>query len=245
MGSIYSISNTITSAVYIGSTVRAAKVRWGQHRKELRAGIHHSRFLQRAWNKYGEDAFVFEIIEEVADNDSLLSREQQHLDSRRTEFARSKTYNVCWIAGSCAGFIPSAATRAKWSRARRGKKRSAESRAAQVAAWDKKHQHQLVSPNGVLFKFGNTREFARKHNLCPASIGLVLRRKLRYFKGWSRPDGHRFAFIDPNGVIHDGIVILSEFCAQHGLNMKCMSGVFSGAKLSYKGWKKWGNCSVT
>lgn len=40
---------------------------------------HHSRYLQRAWNKYGPSSFLFELIE-VIDIPSLLITEQMYLD---------------------------------------------------------------------------------------------------------------------------------------------------------------------
>jgi group I intron endonuclease len=36
--------------------------RWYQHKWELRNNVHDNTHLQRSWNKYGEDAFSFEMI---------------------------------------------------------------------------------------------------------------------------------------------------------------------------------------
>ena len=58
-GAIYAIVFLATGAMYIGSA-RCLKRRWRTHRRELRAGIHSNSKLQRAWLKYGADAFAFE-----------------------------------------------------------------------------------------------------------------------------------------------------------------------------------------
>lgn len=58
--------------------------RWYEHRDELVKGVHHSPRLQNAWNKYGEESFVF-VVEEQCLNDvtpqQLLDREQWYLDT--------------------------------------------------------------------------------------------------------------------------------------------------------------------
>jgi group I intron endonuclease len=61
---IYKIINTFNGKFYVGSTTNQ-KVRFRQHRKLLRGNRHHCKHLQAAWNKYGEDKFIFVVIEEV------------------------------------------------------------------------------------------------------------------------------------------------------------------------------------
>lgn len=57
-GGIYEIVNTVNGKRYIGSAVDLAR-RWKGHRRDLVCGDHHSVVLQRAWNKYGGQAFLF------------------------------------------------------------------------------------------------------------------------------------------------------------------------------------------
>jgi group I intron endonuclease len=75
---IYKIKNIIDNKVYIGSS-KNIKERWYRHKKDLRKNKHHSVKLQRAWNKYGEENFKFEIIIRC-DNAELLSKEQFYID---------------------------------------------------------------------------------------------------------------------------------------------------------------------
>ena len=62
MTGIYKIKNRITHKVYIGESVDI-KRRWNQHKNDLRHGKHHSERLQRDWDKYGERAFKFKVVE--------------------------------------------------------------------------------------------------------------------------------------------------------------------------------------
>lgn len=66
IGYLYIILNTISNKFYLGSTENL-KVRKAKHFRDLKNGKHHSVILQRAWNKYGESAFEFIIIETTTD----------------------------------------------------------------------------------------------------------------------------------------------------------------------------------
>ena len=58
---IYIIKNLANGKVYVGSSANIS-ARWCKHRTALEAGTHHSVKLQRAWAKYGRDAFSFEVV---------------------------------------------------------------------------------------------------------------------------------------------------------------------------------------
>jgi group I intron endonuclease len=80
----------------------------------LRKNSHHSIILQNAWNKYGEDAFMFEVLERC-DPARCIIKEQSYLD------ARDPYYNVCKTAGSSLGRKHSNVTKAKLSKVQTGK----------------------------------------------------------------------------------------------------------------------------
>ena len=107
---VYWIANKETGKVYIGS---AAKVmaRWRNHRQMLRAGDHHSIHLQRAWDKHGESAFLFEILAECRPVD-LTSVEQEWMDF----YGREWLYNMRPDAASMLGYRHSEETRMKMRR---------------------------------------------------------------------------------------------------------------------------------
>lgn len=70
MAHIYRIFNVITEQFYIGSALKVKRRRW-EHWDSLKKNKHHCVGLQTAWNQYGEDAFEFEIIEEIPDDEAL------------------------------------------------------------------------------------------------------------------------------------------------------------------------------
>ena len=91
---IYKIRNIVNDHYYIGSTVDSRKRFWA-HRKDLRTGNHVCAHLQRAWNKYGEDCFKFEIVEQLNSKEALFPAEQRWLDEH---FGKDYCYNVAAYA---------------------------------------------------------------------------------------------------------------------------------------------------
>jgi group I intron endonuclease len=107
---IYAITCLPTGKRYIGSAINIRK-RWNQHRLALRKGKHHSRYLQRAWSKYGEGQFKFSVLEYVEatqDMDPedakhyLLALEQIHIDAFDV-VSEDYGFNLTPIAGSVLG----------------------------------------------------------------------------------------------------------------------------------------------
>lgn len=64
---IYSITNIINNKKYIGYSIDIAR-RWQTHKRDLKNNKHENEHLQNAYNLYGEDSFVYEIIEECKEN---------------------------------------------------------------------------------------------------------------------------------------------------------------------------------
>lgn len=73
MCGVYRIYNTFTNKNYIGSSVRI-KERWQAHLNNLRRNIHTNKELQRDFNLFGEDKFLWQVLE-LCDEDVLISRE--------------------------------------------------------------------------------------------------------------------------------------------------------------------------
>lgn len=96
---IYRIRCTATDKIYIGSSADIEK-RWKEHRVMLRQGRHHSRYLQSSWDKYGADAFLFEVVESL-DPEQLLDREQQWIDETQC-YDPALGYNVAPTTGGGA-----------------------------------------------------------------------------------------------------------------------------------------------
>lgn len=92
MQGIYQIRNIDNDKIYIGSSNNLER-RWKEHQKKLNNGNHHSYKLQEDWDGYGEEYFVFEILEEGEFD--LFGKEQEYLDKYKSyEFG----YNVLQFA---------------------------------------------------------------------------------------------------------------------------------------------------
>ena len=122
---IYAIRNTVNGKAYVGSATVFRK-RFSLHRRQLERGDHHAVPLQRAWIKYGRDAFIFEVLERVSDLSLLIEREQhwidRHIDARAA-------YNMAKVAGSRLGMKTSSATIEKMKAAAKGRIITDEARA--------------------------------------------------------------------------------------------------------------------
>ena len=86
---IYKIINLVNDKFYVGSTTNK-KVRFREHRKQLRGNRHHCKHLQAAWNKYGEEKFDFRVVEVVPDGVLLADAEDRWL---REHFGQPHCYN--------------------------------------------------------------------------------------------------------------------------------------------------------
>lgn len=116
---IYSITNLINDKKYIGSTINPCQ-RKENHFSRLRKNKHCNKILQRSWNKYGENNFLFEMVEKVDDKNDLIKLEQKYIDLLKP------VYNICKIAKSRLGVKASEETLAKMRKANLGKKLSEE-----------------------------------------------------------------------------------------------------------------------
>jgi group I intron endonuclease len=118
MAVIYQITNMANGHYYIGSAESFARREW-QHKYDLKRGVHKNPHLQAAWNKYGADAFVFEVIEEVPSGVNPLQIEDTWLVQC---VGRPDCYNINACAESPrSGMVLSAESREKVSVNRKGK----------------------------------------------------------------------------------------------------------------------------
>ena len=64
---IYIIACVANNKIYIGSSNDIYR-RWRENKYQLRRNKHTNNYLQNSWNKYGENLFIFEILDECKDN---------------------------------------------------------------------------------------------------------------------------------------------------------------------------------
>ncbi len=190
MQGIYEIVNLADgkASSYIGSSYDIGG-RWRVHRHCLRHGTHVNVHLQRAWDKYGEDAFVFSVLEEVGD-DMLLVMEQEYLDDY---FDRGRCYNIARDAAApMKGHNHSEETKQKMSEARRGdrspswgKHPSAETRNKMARAKAKPYPAFIHRDTGEVIPASmNLNAMCRERGLGQNHMWDVAHGKAISYKGW-------------------------------------------------------------
>jgi group I intron endonuclease len=93
---VYIIRCFSNDKFYVGSAVDLED-RFKRHKRMLMGNYHHNKHLQNAWNKYGEEVFAFEILEEVP---NFLEQEQYWIDKLE---ACLLGFNILPTAGSTLG----------------------------------------------------------------------------------------------------------------------------------------------
>lgn len=90
--------------IYIGSGM-SIKRRWNTHINKLRKNKHHSPQMQRHYNKYGEEDFMFMIIEEIefTSKKDLLDREQKWILYYKYKDTNKPYFNCAPLAYSKLG----------------------------------------------------------------------------------------------------------------------------------------------
>lgn len=222
---IYKWTCTPTEKIYIGSTINIYK-RYYDHLKTLRGNRHINPHFQSAWNKHGESAFEFQVIELILPL-FLLEREQYWLD--RTEaYKKHKGFNICPTAGSSLGQIRS------------------ESAGNNISAAKATPQNGYISPSGEHITIENLRSFCREHGLKISSMRALALGKQAKHCGWTHMNAAvraengsrkvRDGFIDPQGNIVPPFHNLGAFCQEHGLGRTSMLWLSQGKVAVHKGW---------
>lgn len=87
---IYVIRNILNNNIYIGSSIMLTK-RYKEHRLKLNTKKHNNKILQRAWNKYGEDNFIFEVIKTYK---NITDHELRTVEGTLIRLFQAE-YNIC------------------------------------------------------------------------------------------------------------------------------------------------------
>lgn len=90
---LYWIRNLLDGKRYVGSSIDVPR-RLRAHRSLLERGVHDNIHLQRAWNRDGVEAFVFECVRQVVKR-NLREREQKLLDR---VVGKARYYNINPVA---------------------------------------------------------------------------------------------------------------------------------------------------
>ncbi len=93
MGGVYAIINIKNDFIYIGSFTNQGFIkRINMHKSHLNNNKHHSWILQRDWNKFSKDNFIFQLLEFCSIN-KVRKLEQKYLDMNKIGI-KNKSYNI-------------------------------------------------------------------------------------------------------------------------------------------------------
>lgn len=260
---IYRITCIANEKIYIGSAVDF-RVRWINHLSELRNGIHHSISLQRAWDKYGEDTFIFEILEYILIPELLIPREQYYLDTFHPFGHRG--YNISRTAGSRLGLKATPQTKEKQRQKKLNKKLSPEhvenirkARLGQKASPESCARMSEAQRNRPPRKHkGHTPEACKKISETRLALGIKLTpehiEKTRAAnignqnaRGYKHTDEER-AKMKANNTRRVTLIVtdtngkeyivngVTEFAQEHGLHHSHLLEVAQGKARQHKGW---------
>lgn len=130
---VYQIIDMDSGRRYVGSATNV-RHRWGEHVRQLNAKIHCNRFMQRAWDKRGDDRLQFEILERCKKED-LLDVEQRFIDDTNPEM------NLVRVAGSMFGYRFTEEQKKRLSDAHKGKRSGMKGKRHTEAA---KHKNRIA-----------------------------------------------------------------------------------------------------
>ncbi len=210
---VYKITCTANKKIYVGSAINL-RHRQKEHFASLRRNEHENPKLQNAWNKYGPDAFIYEVLELVLPM-SLTAREQYWFNNLKP-FGR-KGFNIAHVAGSRLGVKHTPESNEKNRQAHLGREHTPEARATMgrkgrpspnlgnkyntatreqmsqsaVARWGK--TYILTSPDGTEYITHNLAGFCQDHpGLHRSSLANVARGNKTHHHGWKV----RYAVVD-------------------------------------------------
>jgi group I intron endonuclease len=189
---IYKIANKLNPNLYVGSAVDL-KNHWTTYKRELNQNIFHNDHLQKAWNKYGPDAFEYihleyttlkqlDMVWSEKHQCMLIQPEQNWIDKY---WDSGLLYNTCPIAGSRKGTknTCSEETKKKISEGTKNKPKSEEHK-KKIGDSNSKITWQITFPNGEIKIIKNLRKFCRDNNLNHGHMLFVSTGKRKHHKGF-------------------------------------------------------------
>lgn len=217
---IYKVTNQINQKSYVGKTELSFNTRKSNHLSDVKRGCEFA--FHRALRKYGEENFVWSIIEDNIEDKKLLDDKERHYIALYESFG-PKGYNMSEGGEGQTGWVPSAKTREKWSQQRKGKtpwnKGTAkpkkvlteEERAARKADADRRRSEKL---KGI-----------RTWNTGLKDVYSRTIYKVTYKDG-SEKIGTRIDLGIPRNIINS---MFRDNCGSRRYNIKCIERVTGGA----------------
>lgn len=122
-GFIYLIRNRVNGKSYVGQTVKTIKKRFLEHLWSAKKGSGYA--IHAAIRKHGDENFTIEMLA-ACDASQLNALEEYYIRTYGSSVNWGHGYNMTEGGGATSGWVPSEETRAKMSKAQKGRKQSAE-----------------------------------------------------------------------------------------------------------------------
>lgn len=154
---IYCIENIINRKKYIGQSADIFK-RWICHKSELNNNCHYNNYLQKSWNKYGENNFNFSILEKCL---------PEELDDKEIKWIKYYNtfngigYNLTEGGGGRQGYTLSEETKQAISKSNKGKTLTEEHK-RNIGIARRKSEKVARGENSLLHPNNRTEEFKKR-----------------------------------------------------------------------------------
>lgn len=252
---VYKIIFNSYDKIYIGSTCRWP-YRKTEHLTTLKSNKHFNQYLQRVFNKLGEECIKIEPIE-FCDKKNINEREQYWIDFYDSTNP-NKGFNLVKLVNSrgTLGYKYTKKQKEKISAAtklRMQKKEEREKISITLAKKIKKDKSSfggkfaaktflLISPDGKNVEIYNLCKFCRDNELDYKKMIAVSSGKRIEYLGWKKTNRKnknekQYEFISPlNELVK--ITNLKKFCEDNNLPLRTMYAIHQDIGISCKGWKK-------
>lgn len=160
--------------------------RWYTHLRSLIKNKHHSKYLQKVFNKYGSENFKFEIIE-ICEPEKCIEKEQYWIDFYKKSY---KLYNTNEKANSVLGYKHTKESKLKISKSHKGKKLTEEHIFNRTNAQKGRKKKKYISPGKYKkiiciednLEFKCVTDAANYYKVCISSISSILKGKYKKLK---------------------------------------------------------------
>jgi hypothetical protein len=167
-GGIYRIVNLKNGDSYIGSSNNLLR-RNKEHWRLCKSGSNHSILLQKAWNKYGEESFKFEILARCP-IEYLFKLEQWFVDNLNPK------YNICKQDVS----VPIGLKHCGYYDKNKYKEiANIRLKLIPTFGWPSRIILKLDDNNDVLKEYSSLKEYAVEHNCSIGNVGKALKKGTR------------------------------------------------------------------
>ena len=212
---IYGIFSKSTGKCYVGMTrdMEGFLGRWENHRAGLRHRKHDNSYLQRSYNKRGDEDFYFMVLE-------ILKKEDYLMPEREGFWINKLNSNYDKFGWNLDDYDENYKTRY----------------AHRPASIKQRKDFQLINPNGDIVNCSGIAAFARENGLNRVCLARLLNGNIHCHKGYKsiNPEFH-YKPIDRSKVIHDKYRKILPVFITFGISWGNFSFCFQVNGIRYKG----------